>query len=223
MWKRLVAADYRIPVARGYHGFSLQRYNELAGAQEGWRNLYSQSVLDLLAIRYLVLPDTQTVPGFTRVVGPITTTFGTPAVLYESTEPPPYARVTRAVATLPEAQIVPTLVDPRFPTRDLALLPDTVTTPVPTVTAPPFATSTVAAQVTDWTPGNMTISLAGSDSTTSQLVVSENWYPDWRAEVDQAGCRTSRRSYTCWRWICRLAHRRDAALRFCELCAADVG
>lgn len=181
-WSLLMA--YRIPVARGYHGFSLQRYNELGGALEGWRNLYSPSVLDLLAVRYLVLPDTQTVPGFTRVVGPITTTFGTSAVLYESTEPPPYARVTSAVATLPEAQIVPTLVDPRFPTRDLALLPDTVATPVPTVTTPPFAKSPVAAQVTDWTPGNMTIALTGSDSITGQLVVSENWYPDWRAEVD---------------------------------------
>jgi uncharacterized membrane protein YfhO len=30
----------------------------------------------------------------------------------------------------------------------------------------------------------MSISLAGADSAPSHLLVSENWYPDWRAEVD---------------------------------------
>ena len=30
----------------------------------------------------------------------------------------------------------------------------------------------------------MRISLRGAETATSQLLVSENWYPDWHAEVD---------------------------------------
>lgn len=30
----------------------------------------------------------------------------------------------------------------------------------------------------------MHISLSGAEAATSQLLVSENWYPDWHAEVD---------------------------------------
>ena len=30
----------------------------------------------------------------------------------------------------------------------------------------------------------MTIALSGREASTSQLVIAENWYPDWHAEVD---------------------------------------
>ncbi|MFN9114479.1 MAG: hypothetical protein ACK5XN_30835, partial [Bacteroidota bacterium] len=80
-WSLLMA--YKVPSALGYHGFELQRYRELGGKDAGWQNLFSPNLLDLMAIRYLVLPDTQAVPGFHQVVPKITTTFGTPAVLYE--------------------------------------------------------------------------------------------------------------------------------------------
>ncbi|HEY0931196.1 MAG TPA: hypothetical protein VGE27_14845 [Gemmatimonas sp.] len=193
-WSLLMA--YGVPVARGYHGFSLQRYNELGGAAEGWRNLYSPTVLDLLAVRYLILPDTQDVSGFRKTVGPITTTFGTPAVLYERESPPPYARVVSAIAKLPESQIVPTLVDPRFPVRELALLPDTSTTTVPVATTAPFPAPVVTAQVTAWSPGEMRITLSGQETTTSQLVVSENWFPDWHAEVDGKAITVRRADHT---------------------------
>lgn len=174
---------YRIPAARGYHGFQLQRYNELAGADQGFRYLLSPSVIDLLAIRYLILPQPQDVPGYRQVVGPTHTAFGTTAVLYERDTVPAYARVLPASFKAPEEQTVPTLVDPRFPSSGVALLPDTATASSPTA-QPPFRLSSVTARVTDWRPGAMTVALTGAESMPSHLLVSENWYPDWRAEVD---------------------------------------
>ena len=174
---------YRIPVARGYHGFQMQRYNELAGADQGFRNLLSPSLLDLLAIRYLILPQPQEVPGYRQVVGPTSTTFGNTAVLYERDTIPAYARVLPASFKAPDGQVVPTLVDPRFPASSVALLPDTATTSSPTA-RPPFRPATATARVTEWRPGAMTIALTGAEAAPSHLLVAENWYPDWRADVD---------------------------------------
>ena len=174
---------YRIPVARGYHGFQLQRYNELAGADQRFQNLLSPSLLDLLAIRYLILPQPQDVPGYRQIVGPARTAFGTTAVLYERDTVPAYARVLPASFKAPDGQAVPTLVDSRYPTSGVALLPDTATVSSPTAQAP-FLPAVVSAQVTEWRPGAMTIELTGTEAAPSHLLVAENWYPDWRAEVD---------------------------------------
>lgn len=178
-----VLMAYRIPVAMGYHGFALQRYNELAGFAEGWRNLLSPSLLDLLAIRFIILAGAQEVPGYHQVVALVSTAFGTTAVLYERDTLPAYARVVPAAAKAAESQIVPALADPRYPVNGVVLLPDTSSSNSPAA-QPPFRPSAVSATVTDWRPGAMTVELQGSEPTVSQLLVSENWYPDWRAEVD---------------------------------------
>lgn len=174
---------YRIPVATGYHGFQLQRYNELAATAQGFQNLFSPSLLDLLAIRYLILPEPQEVPGYRQVVGPTGTAFGTTAVLYERDTAPAWARVVPASFKVSTDESVPTLADPRFPASQVALLPDTSTATSPSA-QPPFAVANTTAQVTEWQPGAMTVALTGQEAATSHLVVSENWYPDWRAEVD---------------------------------------
>jgi len=180
-WALLMA--YRIPVARGYHGFQLQRYNELAGADQGFQNLLSPNLLDVLAIRYLILRQPQEVPGYRQVVGSTGTAFGTTAVLYERDAIPAYARVLPASLKAPDGQVVQTLVDPRFPTSGVALLPDTATASTPTAQAP-FPPAVATARVTDWRPGSITVVLTGAEAAPSHLLVAENWYPDWRADVD---------------------------------------
>lgn len=174
---------YRIPIALGYHGFQLQRYNELAGKDEGWNNVLSPNLLDLLAIRYLILSRPQQVPGFHEVVAPTNTVMGTPAILYERDSTPPWARVLPSSAKLADAQVVPTIINPRFPANSVALFSDTASVVSPQA-APPFAPSRVVATVEQWKPGEMTIALQGSDAAPGHLLVSENWYPDWHAEVD---------------------------------------
>ena len=88
-----------------------------------------------------------------------------------------------AAAKAAEDQIVSTLVDPRYPVNGVALLPDTSTAKSPSA-QPPFRQSAVSATVSDWRPGAMTVALQGTEPVLSQLLVSENWYPDLRAEVD---------------------------------------
>lgn len=186
---------YRIPVALGYHGFELRRYDELGGKANGWNDLFTPNMLDLLAIRYLIVPSAQEVPGYHEVVKQTQTAFGTTAVLYERDSVVPYARVLSAAAKIPEEQIVPTLHDARFPIDQVLLLPDTSSSTAPEPTQP-FPVSHVSANVTSWAPGAMTLALTGADSSVSHLLVSENWYPDWHAEVDGTPAVVRRADHT---------------------------
>ena len=115
----LMAHD--IQTMLGYHGNEIRFYDELLGGKGQWRNAGSPNLLDLLAVRYLLLPQAQAVPGFHQVLGPVTTTPGGPGVLLERDTVPPYVRVVPGAAKLPEDQVVPTVVDPRFPLNAVAL------------------------------------------------------------------------------------------------------
>jgi hypothetical protein len=174
---------YRIPNVLGYHGFELQNYRTLGAQDEGWKNLGSPNLFSLLSIRFLILDRADTIPGFHQVVGPTATPFGTTAVLFEQDTVPPYARVVMSAAKVPDAQIVPTLVDARFPVNSVVLLPDTSTAQVAPAQQP-FPQSAARATVAAWAPGRMTVNIAGADPSAGHLLVSENWYPDWHATVD---------------------------------------
>ena len=178
-----VLMAYHVPVALGYHGNELESYRELGDAANGWRSIFDPHIVDLLAIRFLILDRAQPVPGFHTVAGPVVTSLGTTAVLYEKDTVPPYARVVATAAKIPQEQIVTTLVDPRFPVAEAVLFPDSSSVRVDPVTQPlPIALT--RATVTQWSAGHMTVSLTGSDPKPTHLLISENWYPDWRGTVD---------------------------------------
>ena len=63
------------------------------------------------------------------------------------------------------------------------LLPDTASVTPPPLQSQP-APATARATLTHWAPGEMQIALEGTESRPVYLVVSENWYRDWHAEVD---------------------------------------
>ncbi len=174
---------YRIPSVLGYHGNELRAYRELADDAHGYRNLSSPGLLSLLGVRFVIVPEEQSIAGFKKVVGPVVSTFGAPAVLYEREGGACYVRVASAAVKVPEAQIPATLSDARFPVQNVVLYPDTSTITTQPL-ALPIPASSVTARVTDWQPGRMHVRLAGSSSATAYLVVSENWYPDWHATVD---------------------------------------
>jgi hypothetical protein len=178
----LMAHD--IQTMLGYHGFEVRFYDELMGGKNEWRFAGSPNLHDLLSVRYLLLPDSQVVPGFHHVLGPVVTTPGTTAVLLERDTIPPYVRVVPAAAKLPEGQIVPTVVDPRFPLNAVVLYPDTATvTPEPIMGQVPQS-SPVRPRLAEWAPGRMRVTLDGADSRPVYLLIGETWYPDWHAVVD---------------------------------------
>lgn len=203
---------YRIPSVLGYHGNELRYYQELGGKDAGWRNLGSPVLMDLLAVRFLVLQQDQSVPGFHKLVGPITSTFGTPAVLLERDTVPAYARVVAAAVKVPEGQVVPTVTNPRFPADRVVLYADTASVnPAPLPDSLPE--STVTARVTEWRPGAMRIALDGASPAQSYLVISENWYPDWKAEVDGLPARVLRGDHSLLS-LALPAGAREVSLRF---------
>jgi hypothetical protein len=153
----LMAHD--IQTMLGYHGQEVRFYDELMGGKNQWRNVGSPALLDLLSVRYLLLPGGQAVPGYHQVLGPVTTTPGTTAVLFERDTAPSYVRVLPGAAKLPEDQVVPTVIDPRFPYQAIALYPDTVAgvSPEPIRGGQPPAPVPVAPTLAAWAPGEMRI------------------------------------------------------------------
>lgn len=178
-----VLMGYDIPDALGYHGNEIRYYDDLMGGKNVWRHLPSPQLWKLLAVRFIILGDSTALPGFHRVLGPVPTTPGPSAYLYEADTTPPYARVATAAVKVEEDRLIPTLLDPRLDLDRLVLFdPSQAVNPLPLQEMPPPSPS--RARVTAWEPGRMTIELGPAPPQGSYLVVSENWYPDWRATAD---------------------------------------
>lgn len=175
---------YNIPQVTGYHGFALQAYNNLVGGESEQENLHrSLNLWKLLAVRFFIYHDTLRAPGFHRALGPARTAMGRQVYLYEADSIPPYVRVVPAGVKADTAQIVPTLMDPRLDySRIVLFAPDQPVNPAPITEMP--APSASHASIAHWAPGRMTITLAPPPTDPSYLLVSENWYKDWRATVN---------------------------------------
>lgn len=186
---------YAIPSVLGYHGFELRSYEELGGKTSDWRNVVTRNFLDLLAVQYLILAEAQPIPGFHQVVGGTTTAVGNPGVLLERDSVVPYARVIPSAAKISSDSDVAPLLDPRFPLGDVALFADTSSVRADSL-AQPLPRSQVRAHVSAWAPGSMTIDLEGRDARPGHLLVSENWYPDWHATVDEKEAVVRRADHT---------------------------
>jgi len=174
---------YGIPDVLGYHGFELRAYEELGDKDNRWQNVVSPNFDKLLGVRFFIFPRETSFPGFHEVVPLTTTSYGAPGALYEADTIPPYARVVVTAAKMPDAVQPMMLADNRFPVEAAALFSDTASLRPDSITQP-IRRSAVVATVTKWIPGAMTVSLSGADTTQGYLLVSENWYPDWHAEVD---------------------------------------
>jgi hypothetical protein len=168
----------------GYHGNEVRYYDDLLGGKNVWRNIGNPNLHDLLATRFLLLPDTQSVPGFHRVMGPTPTVHGSVGVLYQRDTVPPYVRVLPAAAKLPEDQLVPTVIDPRFPVNGVVVFPESASVTPAQIRAGGPDTTSIRARLTEWKPGSMRVAVTGTDTAARYLLVSETWYKDWRATVD---------------------------------------
>jgi hypothetical protein len=172
-----------VPTLFGYHGNELHAFDELLGGKNLWANQISPVMLDLFAIRYVVLRQEQQLPGYHKILEG-RTTVGSDAVLYEADTVPPYVRLMAGAIEVPGEQIPGIVSDPRFPALTVALYDDSSSvSPVDVGNEPP-APATARAQVTEWEPGRITVAIDGQDARELYLVVSENWYKDWRATVD---------------------------------------
>jgi hypothetical protein len=193
----LMAFD--VPQVLGYHGNELRFYDELLGGKNVWTNLFSRLQLwDLLAVRYAVAPAGalrgDSLPGYHSILD-ATTSGGESVRLFERNAPVKYARVVPAAIQADSAAVVPLLMDPRLDYSRLVLFTrDQPVTPA-TVTQMPDS-SPSRASVTAWQPGRMTVTMDPAPASPGYLLVSENWYPDWRASVDGRAATVLRGDYS---------------------------
>jgi hypothetical protein len=184
-----VLMGHGIAQVLGYQGNELRYFDELIGGRPGTQGqarflLTSTRLWDLLAVRFVVIPDTVRIPGYHRLLGPVETAAGGRAYLYEADTLPPYARVVPAAVKVDGDSLVPpTLADPRLPLDRVVLLPSSPPiNPPPLRAVPPASPS--HARVTAWDAGKMTIELEPPPHDSSYVLISENWYLDWRVNVD---------------------------------------
>lgn len=181
---------HSIPQVLGYQGNELRYFDELIGGRPGTENsarylLTSTKLWDLLAVRFVLIPDTIRVPGYHRVMGPVETAAGSRGFLYQADTEPPYARVVPAAVKIEADSLVsPTLADPRMPGYDRIVLfgPTAPVNPPPLKALPTPSTS--RARVTNWDAGKMIVALEPPPRDSSFVLIAENWYLDWRVSVD---------------------------------------
>lgn len=191
----------RIPTVFGYHGNELRFFDELWGTKNVWEHQTSPSLWDLYAVNYLTVGgEAGDLPEFTKTAGPVafpslTGRRAMAGFLYTRTDPISWVRVVPAAVKVPEAQIIPTVVDPRFPTRQVVLYPDTASVEGAAATDALPESTPVTATLSSWEAGAMTVALAGSDTKPTYLLVAENWAPGWEAIVDGTPAATHRANH----------------------------
>jgi hypothetical protein len=190
----------RVPTVFGYHGNEPRFFDELWGVKNVWEYQTSQTLWDLYAVNFITIGGEIELPGFSKVAGPVafpslTGRRATAGFLYQRDTPAPWVRVVPNAVTVPEGQIIPTVVDPRFPVDQVALYPDTIAVPGAGGAEALRESSPVTASLTAWDAGTMTIRLDGTDQATNYLLVAENWVPGWEATVDGTPVPTLRANH----------------------------
>jgi hypothetical protein len=185
-----VLMAHSIAQVLGYQGNELRYFDELIGGRPGTQGparflLTSTRLWDPLAVRFVLIPDTVGIPGYHRILGPVESAAGSRGYVYEADTVPPYARVVPAAVKVDADSLVPPiLADPRFPGFDrVVVLPsNSPFNPPPLRGLPPPSAS--HARVTAWDAGKMTVEVEPPPRDSSYVLISENWYLDWRVSVD---------------------------------------
>ena len=195
---------HRIRSVTGYHGNELARYQQLAGEDQG----YAKALLDpgfwhIANVRYLLTNVTDipkaaelaALQGAKRVVGPVKDAAGSVVSLFELPGDNPAAWITPVIVKAPDDQILPTLSDPRFDPRRYALVDTSSRAPSQQISSPP-APLPITATVGRYDPGHIQVSLGAPAPSGSALMVSENFYPGWRATADGKPAEVTRADYS---------------------------
>ena len=198
----LMIHDLRIP--GGYHGNELAMYQRLIEADSGraqlqprfwehenvryWYTAADSALMSSASTQLGVAP-------FIRLAGPVRNAAGTTVYAYKMAADNPPAWVTSAMVKAPPEQAIAAVFDARFDRRTVAVV-DTSAKDIaaPQLQAlPPAATS--GARATAYAPGSIDIALDQPAVDGQALVVSENYFPGWRATADGRPAAVARMDY----------------------------
>lgn len=206
---------HEVPNVVGYHGNELGRYQQLVGSASGNEPLFRSAALrSMLNVKYLLTnvgPDVpldpndptftllRLLPGAKHAAGPVQNAAGSTVHLYRLGEGAEAAWVAAAIVKAPDDGVLATVADPRFDAtvrHRVALFDTAAAVPAQAPAAELPEASTIDATVARTGPGRMTVRLDAPATPGSALVVSENFYPGWRATVQGQDVPVHRANYT---------------------------
>ncbi len=182
----------------GYHGNELGRYDELTGwdTQDYIKRMSNPRMWQLLNVRYLYTNATESpLPGAPRLAGPARNAAGDMVSVYGMPGDNAPAWVTPIAVKVPDESALPTLLDERFDPLRVAIF-DTST--IVTTQAPPKSMPEplgITVKATTYEPGHIVLALDKPAPANSALVVSENFYPGWKATVNGSPAKVDRADY----------------------------
>jgi hypothetical protein len=190
--------SHRVRNVLGYHSNQLARYNTLGGKERGFDQIGNPNFWELANARFILTNvDTLLIPGLTRVVGPARSAAGTTVYLYDLPGEQPFAWVAPLIVKAPDENVLATVLDPRFRVRTIALFePDAPVqaAPVPDAQSLPEELP-IRVTTQSYAPGDISLLLSAPAPAGSALVVSENYYPVWKADVDGKRANVGRVNY----------------------------
>jgi len=197
---------HRIRNVLGYHGNQLGRYhaapgeltNDLTGTNTGGDRLVSPNVLALTNTKYFLtnIAELPFFPNATLVKGAVRNASGDTVYLYRLSAENPYSWVTPVAVKAPDEQVLATVLNPRFDVRRAALFDTSANVAVSkdVQTLPPPLV--IGTSVSHYEAGRVMIDLNAPAPQGSSLMVSENYYPGWKATVDGKTARIGRADYS---------------------------
>lgn len=188
---------HRIRNVLGYHGNQLGRYNELVGTNSDDNRLFSPNVLRLTNTKYFLtnIAELPFLGNTARLKGPVVNASGDTVYLYRFNAENAYSWVTPVAVKAPDDQVLATVLNPRFDVARAALFDTSANVAVsPAVQALPPALG-ITSSVRHYGPGKVQLDLSAPAPQGASLVVSENYYPGWKATVDGKAARIGRVDY----------------------------
>lgn len=176
-------ATHGLEQLTGHHGNELGRYRTLVGGDLATNAIESElRLLDLLNVAYVTAPQRIELPGYAEVH------VGSRSAVYRNLNALPRAYVVGRYEMLPPERMVERLLAPDFDLRGTVLLEE----PLPSgVSVDEGATGSAGWVERDASGATLRVTTTGP----ALLVVSESYYPAWRAEVDGEEAPVLRANY----------------------------
>ena len=178
---------HRVRTVLGYHGNQLNFYNMLLQKDQDFQQVFNPQIWQLLNVKYLMTNSADVgryFPGAQWVIGPVRNAAGTSVYLYRLPGENPYAWVTPTFVEADDDAVAATIFNAGFDLRQAALFAPHDQIAGPDSAGAAIAGAPAGARVTSYEPGRVSLELAEGAAEGSALLVSENYYPGWRATVD---------------------------------------
>ena len=181
----------------GYHGNELGRYRELYGQHDRYESVANPNFWALTNARFLYtnvpgLP----FPGAHLVAGPVANAAGTMTYLYELPGVHPAAWVAPLRVYLDDATARTTVLNPLFDLRRVAVFEKGEQVGAAPTNSPFPSPVPFGVEISNYVPGSIDLALQGPAPAGSTLIVSENYYPGWTAQVDGQPATVRRADFT---------------------------